>query len=372
MTLDCSFVEGPFYSIVGAAYQCKVQNTTIVVNDYKIVNSINGIHHDMNSNLACQMLWVYGTIFNYIPRGIGDHFENLEAIWIQHGGLKELSNLEQFPNLRFIYARYNNLRELRSDVFKNNPTMEWLDLKYNNLTFIDGQIFLPFKNLTNLNFEYNYCIDNHYHAKLRSDYNYSMPVWKICHEINVNCHRPEELFCAMETISHQGTPYFTCHAKGTDVNDRNSTLSRILFNQDEKKTLETQGIYIRYQHFKHFPNNLHTLLPNLQAIQIIGSELKELTFETMKNFPELRSLWLPLNHVEILLNGIFEKNPKLEKLSFYGNRLKMIGSRVLMPLKNLIFASFEKTDCIDMSAWSESLNELKNQVAIKCDEEENS
>lgn len=368
MTLDCSFNSGPFYSVIGFAYQCKVEETTKIVNDYKIVQKINGIHHDTNSNQACQMLWVRGTIFHYIPRGIGDHFENLEAIWIHYGGLKELSNLEQFPNLRYIFARNNELTELRSDVFKNNPNMEWLDLKHNNLTFIDGQIFLPFLNMTNLNLRDNYCIDEHYYGKIRPPPHSAIPLENISYEINVNCHRIEEIFCAMQIVSHQGENYYTCSGKGTNVNEPNVSLSRVLFNSNETLTNETEGILVRNQHFKYFPLNLHLLLPNLKAIQIIACGLKELTVENMKNFPNLKYLWLPLNQIEILLNGVFENNSKLKKLSLYGNKLKMIQARVLMPLKNLLYVSFEKNECIDTAATAENLNEMKNEVAAKCDE----
>lgn len=370
MTLDCSFTSGPFYSVIGYAYQCKVESTTKVESNYKIVQKINGIHNDMNSNLACQMLWVRATIFHYIPRGIGDHFVNLEAIWIHYGGLKELSNLEQFPNLRYIYARHNELFELKSDVFKNNPNIEWVDLRYNNLKFIDGQIFLPFINMTNLNLKDNYCINQHYHGKLgaRPPPHTPIPLWDINYEINVNCHRSNEIYCMMETISHQGLKYFTCHAKGTDITLNNSTIYRILYNRNETQSNLTEGFLVRNQHFKYFPNNFHIHLPNLKAIQIIKSGLKQLTFENMKNFPELNSLWLPLNEIENLLNGVFDRNLKLENLSLYGNKLNMVQARVLMPLKSLNFVSFEKNICIDRAATVKNLNEMKNEVAAKCDE----
>jgi Leucine-rich repeat (LRR) protein len=370
MTLDCSFTSGPFYSIIGNAYQCKVEATTKVDNNYKKVQKINGIHQDINSNKACQMLWTRGIIFHYIPRGIGDHFENLEAIWIHWSGLKELSNLEQFPNLRYIYARHNELTELKSDVFKNNSLIEWIDLKHNNLKFIDGQIFLPFKNMTNLNLKDNYCIDQHYHGKLgRPPPHTPIPLWEINFEININCHRPEEIFCTINNISHQGENFLTCSGKGTDIKYQNSTLFRVLYNRNETQINVTEGFLVRNQHFNYFPTNFHVHLPNLKAIQIIGSGLQELTAENLKNFPELKSLWLPRNNIKTLLDGVFEKNSKLEKLSLYQNELKIINARVLMPLKNLVFVSFENNECISRAAWDENLSELKNEVALKCDKD---
>lgn len=173
MSLDCEFTSGPFFSVIGNAYQCRVQSTTKVVSDFKFVDNVNGIHHDVNSNAACQMLWVWGTIFHYIPRGLGEHFTNLEAIWVHYGGLKELKNLEQFPNLRYIYARHNQIEELPSNTFKENPLMEWIDLRHNQIKFIDGEIFLAFGNLSNLNLRNNYCIDKLYNGKIKYSYEVS-------------------------------------------------------------------------------------------------------------------------------------------------------------------------------------------------------
>lgn len=167
MTLDCEFVNGPFYSIIGYAYQCRVQDTTKIVSDFKFVDSVNGNHQNSNSNSACQMLFVWGTIFHFIPRGIGEFLTGLEAIWIHYGGLKKLKNLEQFPNLRYIYARHNEIEELSPDVFKENLNMEWIDLQFNHIKLIDGAIFLNFANLTNLNLRNNYCIDKHYNGKMK-------------------------------------------------------------------------------------------------------------------------------------------------------------------------------------------------------------
>ena len=72
------------------------------MNEYHVINDVNGRQYDANSHSEVQMLWVTGTPFHYIPFGIGKFFDNLEAIWIRYCGLKKLEyeKMKQFPGLR--------------------------------------------------------------------------------------------------------------------------------------------------------------------------------------------------------------------------------------------------------------------------------
>lgn len=185
-------------------------------------------------------------------------------------------------------------------------------------------------------------------------------------EIDINCHWFNEIFCAMETVSHQGTPFSTCSGKGTSITSQNSTLTKILFNKNE--TLE--ALLIRNQNFKYFPLNLSDLMPDLKAIQIIASGLREITARDLENFTNLTSLWLPRNEIETLESGIFDKNLKLRKLSFYGNNLKFIGATILDGLKSLIFVSFERNVCIDLAGeGEEGVNLMKHEISVRCGDE---
>lgn len=102
------------------------------------------------------------------------------------------------------------------------------------------------------------------------------------------------------------------------------------------------------------------------AIQIINSGLKELNFHDLKHYAELKSLWLPRNKIQVLENGVFENNFKLEKLSLYGNDLKVIESHVLIPLQFLKFVSFEKNPCIDFAASESGQFEDLKKIARLC------
>lgn len=172
-------------------------------------------------------------------------------------------------------------------------------------------------------------------------------------------------------MSHHGVDYFTCSGKGTAINFKNMTIQRVLHNLNasthENILIDTHALYIRYQNFTNFPLNLHEFLPNLNAIQLIGCGLRELNAEDLKNFINLKSLWLPLNHVEVLKNGVFDKNLKLKKLSLFGNRLSVIEPNVLTPLKYLKFVSFERNKCIDATAEGSDISLIMiNEIQSNC------
>lgn len=168
-------------------------------------------------------------------------------------------------------------------------------------------------------------------------------------------------------MSHQGTEYFTCSSKGTAINHSNVTLSRVLHNKNETVFKDTHGLSISNQNFTNFPKNLHEFFPDLMAIQIISCGLKSLSFDDVKHYANLKSLWLPLNNIEVLEAGLFSLNLKLEKLTFYGNKLKIIDSNVLKPLTSLKFASFQKNSCVDMAASDDKeLEDLKGRIAWFC------
>lgn len=168
-------------------------------------------------------------------------------------------------------------------------------------------------------------------------------------------------------MSHQGIDYFTCCSKGTAINHNNVTLSRVLHNKNATIFKDVHGLSIHNQNFTNFPKNLHIFFPDLLAIQIVNCGLRNLTFDDVKYYTNLKSLWLPLNHIETLKSGIFSQNLKLEKLTFYGNNLKKIDSNVLKPLILLKFASFQKNDCIDMTASNGvQLDDLKGRIAWFC------
>ena len=102
--------------------------------------------------------------------------------------------------------------------------------------------------------------------------------------IDMNCHLPQEIYCSLYNMSHQGSEYYSCSSKGTAINHNNVTISRVLHNKNETDFKDINGLSIHNQNFTNFPKNLHVFFPGLMAIQIVNCGLRNLTFDDVKYY----------------------------------------------------------------------------------------
>jgi hypothetical protein len=135
---------------------------------------------------------------------------------------------------------------------------------------------------------------------------------------------------------------------------------------------EIEGLSMWHQIVHYVPKFTVKIRKRLHIIQIYGCGLKELTKEDLKQFPQLRHLFLDKNDLEWLKSDVFVFNPKLEEISFLDNeKLKFIGANLLDSLPKLWNADFRSAGCIHFFAGSpETLNNLKTELKTKCKDEE--
>lgn len=126
-------------------------------------------------------------------------------------------------------------------------------------------------------------------------------------------------------------------------------------------------LYIIHQQMEYFPKGFTRFFENIVAIHAGMNKLKYLERNDLDEFAKIRYLYLYSNQLEVLQSDVFESNLNLEYVSFYNNRLTHIGSKLLMPLKKLKAAYFNKNICIDKQAASEQgMSELKLEIAQQC------
>lgn len=126
-------------------------------------------------------------------------------------------------------------------------------------------------------------------------------------------------------------------------------------------------LYIIHQQMEYFPKGFTKFFENIVAIHAGMNKLKSLERNDLDEFAKIRYLYLYSNQLEVLQSDVFESNLNLEYVSFYNNRLTHIGSKLLMPLKKLKAAYFNKNICIDKQAASEQgMSELKLEIAQQC------
>lgn len=94
-----------------------------------------------------------------VPSGLEYFFPNLVIFRIPYCNLEKItSNDLRYPKLKYLQLSYNKLTRLDSDLFRNNPLLEFIGLDSNKLTNIGFYILEPMNNLKLIYAAYNACI----------------------------------------------------------------------------------------------------------------------------------------------------------------------------------------------------------------------
>jgi hypothetical protein len=159
-----------------------------------------------------------------------------------------------------------------------------------------------------------------------------------------------------------------CNVRNFAITSTNQTVTNI--NGETESFLHNQTIRalrIDSLTVEYFPKGLARIFPHLHGIRLTNSKLKLITKDDLKPFPGLRVLYLYKNLLETLDDDVFKHNPQIFRISFHGNKLKVIGENVLMSLKKLNNADFSNNICIDKNAENESeILQLIIDLESKC------
>lgn len=106
---------------------------------------------------------------------------------------------------------------------------------------------------------------------------------------------------------------------------------------------------------EYFPQYLQKFFPNLKLIMIEFGRIKEIHQSDLKPFPELVSLDLWENDIEVLEEGLFDFNPNLAGFWIFHNKIFHIDYQVFDNLSKLIYIDMFMNVCIDkMGSYSKS------------------
>lgn len=163
LVIDCKFDNELFFDDLKVAYTCTVQNLSISSETERNITKVIGEHTLVrgNVNKDVTQLYIFRQNMTYFPRTFTDFFENIEAV---HAGFNDLRYLDRidlkpFSKLRFLYLYKNNIEYLQSDLFHDNPLLQYVSLHSNRLKHIGAKMLAPLKNLKTAYFNKNICID---------------------------------------------------------------------------------------------------------------------------------------------------------------------------------------------------------------------
>lgn len=124
---------------------------------------------------------------------------------------------------------------------------------------------------------------------------------------------------------------------------------------------------IRNKPCRFLPSGIGSLFKNLQGLEIYRAGLKAITKEDLKQFPNLRVLWIYANDLLTLPSGLLEHNLKLNYISFWNNNINSIADDIFDPLEGLERVILKENSCISRNAVNRTqVTELKLKIAEKC------
>lgn len=116
------------------------------------------------------------------------------------------------------------------------------------------------------------------------------------------------------------------------------------------------------------PNGLTKFFRHIAGIVINRCQLKEIHQNDLAPFYKLREFYLIENDIEVLEEGLFEFNKRLELLWLDGNKIKKINPNIFDVLNKLRFLNFREKNCTlkKIQYDREAVEKIVSQMKKKC------
>ncbi|XP_070508768.1 leucine-rich repeat-containing protein egg-6-like [Chironomus tepperi] len=159
--IDCDYLTRD-HTTLRNSYDCIVSKDPIIATqESAAVTSVTGSHQIGKSNSDVGGFTVDSKTINYFPRGLEFTFNNLKLIFIKNCNLKEVhqEDLKPFPKLVELHLHVNALEVLEEGLLDFNPQLEYISFFNNKLVHIESNIFNHLCKLKFLYLQSNTCID---------------------------------------------------------------------------------------------------------------------------------------------------------------------------------------------------------------------
>lgn len=159
-------------------------------------------------------------------------------------------------------------------------------------------------------------------------------------------------------------------APNTKVNIRTNTN-----HEEEKRNLDVEAIKFEDTIVEYFPKGLNDIFPNVTALSIDNCGLKAISREDLEGLEDLTTFYLTSNKLKSIPSNLFSDMKKLSRISFYGNNLETVSSKLLrmMRYQNLTMVNFGNNTKIDdlydpQRPSGITLVELMTKIEKQCQE----
>jgi hypothetical protein len=225
--------------------------TNLVITSLNIeITSVNGKTTPFED---IKILDIGNETVHYFPRGIEKLLPNIQGIWADLAKLKTISksDLQQFPKLNELLLIRNDIEEIESDLFVENPEIRIITFYDNNLSYIGKNIFDPLKKLEKVDFEKNICIN--FNAKSKDE------ISTLIKKVESNC--------ALMTKNEMKTQKKFDELKA-NVQDHQKNLNEIIANYADHKNKITADANIHQKLLKDITANAEIHRQHLNEITV--------------------------------------------------------------------------------------------------------
>lgn len=129
----------------------------------------------------------------------------------------------------------------------------------------------------------------------------------------------------------------TCKPTNVTINHPEQFITKVNTTSD---TDDIHGLWVENKNCEYIPRNIESFLPNLRAIRIQDSKLKEISKFDIAPFPALVTLALIGNELQFLNDDLFDYNTKIKSLTLNDTNILIVNGAILMPL-NLSVLEFQ-------------------------------
>lgn len=226
---------------------------------------------------------------------------------------------------------------------------------------------------------------------------------------------PMTLNCMFQMEKHYWGEQYTCIGQNVTTDRYDTYITQVTGSHMPGKSMkDVRTIHFQNQKTIFIPMNMNSMFPLLSALRIESSELRYLNQSTFKDMRQLthihlvdnkvevvppfnslqaliylslsgnkiryidsemligvknlRFFFIADNEIEVIGSSLFRNNAKLEEISFAHNRIRMIGTKLVVPITDLKLARFDGNVCtnIDLRYVPNITFKLTAEFGQKC------
>lgn len=159
---NCDFAYLSSGEIFKNRYACRMIEDNIIVEGSMSLVEVNGEHAEAQSNDKVRMVYAnkqFGPCM--LPKDIKNFFPNIDGIKWVHGSLSTIDADDlDFPNLDILDLLDNKFISLPSDLFKNSPKLQWIQLDSNAIAHVGRNFFDTLTEIKTIRFRSNPCLNS--------------------------------------------------------------------------------------------------------------------------------------------------------------------------------------------------------------------